>query len=264
MIEGRPLPSHRVSAEQVDHLSVDQHVELLSVLDEFADVFSDKPGLCTLVEHNIVTTPDFKPKAFKAYKIPEVLRQEVDRQINQLLDWDFIEPTQSPMASPIVCALKKDQSIRLAVNYIYLNKHTVHDAFPMPNADDVMWRVSQANFISCFDARSGYWQLPMRDSDSWLTSSVTHRGLYRWKRCPFGLRNSAASFVRMVGMILEPISEFAEAYIDDMGVHSEQWPIHMQHLVAYLTVMREAKLSLDLKKSSFARPEIKMVGHIIG
>jgi len=258
------LPSQRVKTEQIEHLSVEQRVELLSILDEFADVFSDRPGLCSLVEHKIQTTPEFKPKAFKAYRIPEILRQEVDRQIDQLIEWNFIEPAQSPMASPIVCAFKKDKSIRLTVNYVYLNKFTVSDAFPMPNAEEVMWRISQANFISCFDGNSGYWQLPMCEDDSWLTCFVTHRGLYRWKRCPFGLKNSAASFVRMVALILKPISDFAEAYVDDMGVHSSHWSQHLLDLVAYFTVIRQANLTLNLKKSSFARSEITMVGHVIG
>ena len=81
----------------------------------FSDVFSKRPGLCPALQHKIVTTPDFKPKAFKAYRIPQVWRDEVDRQIDQLLEWGFIKPSDSPMATPMVCALKKDQSIRLAV-----------------------------------------------------------------------------------------------------------------------------------------------------
>jgi len=261
---GGALPSQLMTREQVGPITGDQYVLLLKLLDEFADVFVNKPGLCTLVEHRIKTTPDFKPKGFKAYKIPEVLQREVDRQIDQLLEWGFIEPSHSPMASPVVCALKKDQSIRLAVNYIYLNKFTVADAFPMPNADDVMWRICQSNYISCFDARSGYWQVPMCEEDAWLTSFITHRGLYQWKRCPFGLRNSAASFVRMIGMVLKPIADVAEAYVDDVGVHSQGWDKHLHDLVAYLTVMREANLTLNLKKSTFAKPEVKMLGHIIG
>jgi len=53
------------------------------IVDEFAHVFSDKPGLCTIVKHEIVTTTDFKPKSLKAYRLPEELKSEVDRQIDQ-------------------------------------------------------------------------------------------------------------------------------------------------------------------------------------
>ena len=68
----------------------------------------------------------------------------------------------------------------------------------------------------------------------------------------------------MISIVLKPISNFAAAYVDDMGVHSMEWSLHMEHLVAYLTTMRNANLTLKLKKSAFAKPEIKMVGHYVG
>ena len=50
------------------------------------------------------------------------MREEVDRQIDQLREWGVREQSDSPMATPMVCALKKDQSIRLAVK---CNEHPV-------------------------------------------------------------------------------------------------------------------------------------------
>jgi hypothetical protein len=70
--------------------------------------------------------------------------------------------------------------------------------------------------------------------------------------------------VRLISLILKPINDFAEAYVDDMGVHSVGFSQHIEHLIAYLTVIRQSKLTLNIKKSSFAKQEIKMVGHIIG
>jgi len=58
----------------------------LSLLDEFADVFVEKPGLYTTGMHEIHVTPDFKPKRLKAYRVPEILKPEVARHIQELLD----------------------------------------------------------------------------------------------------------------------------------------------------------------------------------
>ena len=60
------------------HLISDQRADLLQLLDRYASCFSERPGFCNLVEHNIDVNSDFKPKKFKAYKIPEVLKPEVD------------------------------------------------------------------------------------------------------------------------------------------------------------------------------------------
>jgi hypothetical protein len=134
----------------------------------------------------------------------------------------------------------------------------------MPNVEDVMWRISQSTFISCYDTTSGYWQTAMAEDSAWLTGFVTHRGLYEWVRSPFGLKNSGAKFVRMLQTVLQPIKNIAEAYVDDTGVHSKTWSTHMINTVAFLTIMRKAGSTLNLGKTVFAQSELKMVGHYVG
>ena len=63
------------------------------------------------------------------------------------------------MASPIVCALKMDKSVRLTCDFRYVNKYTVPNGFSMQNIDEVKLKVGNANFISVFDAKSGIGRL---------------------------------------------------------------------------------------------------------
>ena len=96
----------------------------------------------------------------RPYRVPDAVKPEVDRQIQDLLDMGLIRPSDSPMASPIVCVAKKDGGVRIACDYRYLNSYTVGDAFPMPTIDEVLRNIGRGHFISTFDARSGYWQVP--------------------------------------------------------------------------------------------------------
>ena len=60
-----------------------------------------------------------------AYKVPEKLKDGVEEQIQSMLKQDIIEPSQSPIASPLVCILKGKEGkdgIRLAVDYRYVNR----------------------------------------------------------------------------------------------------------------------------------------------
>ena len=158
------LPSSRIAKERLEHLSFQQQTELLSLLDRYPECFSEVPGYCGLVEHEIRVTNDFKPKRLRAYKVPERLKPEVDRQIQELLTLGFIRPSKSEMASPLVCVLKgKDgkDGVRLAVDYRYVNKYTVGDAYPVPEIGDIIQRMGRARYISSFDAKSGYWQIPV-------------------------------------------------------------------------------------------------------
>jgi len=59
-----------------------------------------------------------------------VFKEEVGRQIADLLSMGLIRRSENPMASPIVCVAKKDGGVRIACDYRYLNSFTVGDAFP--------------------------------------------------------------------------------------------------------------------------------------
>ena len=73
------LPSQKMDAECLTPLDNAQRTELLHVLDQFPECFSDKPGLCEFVTHEIKVMPEFKPKQFKAYMVPEIVNVEIDR-----------------------------------------------------------------------------------------------------------------------------------------------------------------------------------------
>ena len=84
------LPSQKMDSECLTHFDNAQRTELLQVLDHFSECFSNKPGLCELVIHEIKVTPEFKPKQFNAYRVPEIFKGEIDRQIGELLKQSFI------------------------------------------------------------------------------------------------------------------------------------------------------------------------------
>ena len=109
VVNSNLLPSKRINQAAISHPTCDQRVELLKVLDLFPECFAEKPGFCQVVEHEVITLPGFVPKRSKPYKIPEALKDEVDRQIEVLLKDGFIRPSTSPMTSPIVCVLKKNK-----------------------------------------------------------------------------------------------------------------------------------------------------------
>jgi len=56
------LPSRRVDQDKLTYLDVSERAQLCQLLDEFADCFVDKSGLCDVVTHRIQTTPEFVPR----------------------------------------------------------------------------------------------------------------------------------------------------------------------------------------------------------
>ena len=72
----------------------------------------------------------------------------------------IIEPTNSPWASPLVPALKKDGTIRWAIDYRALNKHTVADSFLLPNISQNLERLQGSKIFSTLDAAAAYNTIP--------------------------------------------------------------------------------------------------------
>jgi len=157
------LPSQRVENDKIAHHQPDQRQQLRQLLNEFAERFDDRPGMCDEVGHRIQTTDQFVPRQMRPYRVPDAFKPEVDRQIQDLLDKGLIRPSNSPMPSPIVCVAKKNGGVRIACDYRYLNSFTVGDAYPMLTIDEVLRSIGKGRFISTFDAKSGYWQIPLAE-----------------------------------------------------------------------------------------------------
>ena len=92
--------------------------QFLAALDDSPDIFAEKPGLCKAAVHETNVTPDFKPERLKAYKIPELLKLEVARQVQELHDLGFIRSSNSEMATPTVCVLKGRSAGKRACTYV--------------------------------------------------------------------------------------------------------------------------------------------------
>jgi hypothetical protein len=60
---------------------------------------------------------------------------ELNIQLKQLLDKGFIHPSSSPWGCPALFVKKKDQSLRLCVDYHHLNAITIKNKYPLPRID---------------------------------------------------------------------------------------------------------------------------------
>jgi len=61
---------------------------------------------------------------------------ELKKQIEKLLDKQFIRPSVSPWGAPVMLVKKKDGTMRLCVEYCQLNKITIKNKYPLPRIDD--------------------------------------------------------------------------------------------------------------------------------
>ena len=58
------------------------------------------------------------------------------------------EPSNSPLAAPIVLVTKRDGTTRFCVDYRKLNDVTVKDAYPLPRVDEYLDALAGAKWFS--------------------------------------------------------------------------------------------------------------------
>lgn len=118
----------------------EQLLEAKTLVEEFADLFTDKPGITNLAEHTIQLTTSELIRA-KAYSVPHALKDQVDSEVNLMIDMGIIKPSKAPYASPMVVVRKPDGAVRICVDYRRLNKVSVFDPEPAPKAEDIFVKV---------------------------------------------------------------------------------------------------------------------------
>ena len=93
-------PSARIDGAKLEHIDPQQR-QLMTLLDEFADRFRDKLGLCDAAVHRTRMTSDFVPRQVRPYRVPYKFKPEVDRQFTELFEMGLIHPSDSPMVTDI-------------------------------------------------------------------------------------------------------------------------------------------------------------------
>ena len=77
------------------------------------------------------------------------------------------------------------------------------------------------------------------------TAFICHRGLYQFKRLPFGLMNGPAKFQHFTNRILAPyIGKFCCCYLDDIVFYSKTEDEHDGHLNEIFKTLQEHTLTL--------------------
>ena len=245
------------------HLTQIQAQELDTLLKTHWCVFQDLLGHTVLAEHCIPTDNGTQVR-LPPYRIPHAFREEVHKELKEMLAHSIIEPSTSDWAAPIVLVQKRDKSLRLCVDYRRLNTRSKSDAYPMPRVDDLIDRVGNATYITTLDLTKGYWQVPVAVVDRPKTPFTTPYGLYQFTRMPFGLQGAPATFQRMVNRLLQGLEGLASAYMDDIIVFSTIWDDHLHHLSSVLGRIQEAGLTIKKRKCQFAMAECGYLGYRVG
>lgn len=236
------------------------------VLLEFQDVFEDPKVLppSRIHDHHIPLLPNAAPVNSRPYRYSPLHKDEIEKQVKELLQAGLIVHSSSPFASPVLLVQKKDGSWRFCVDYRKLNAITVKNRFPMPVIDEILDELAGTQYFTKLDMRSGYHQVRMHSTDEHKTTFKTHHNHFQFRVMPFGLTNAPATFQCLMNTILEPfLRKFVLVFLDDILIYSPSLEQHTSHLQQVFYQLRAHKLFMKLSKCSFGQTSLNYLGHII-
>ena len=233
------------------------------MLREFEVVLSGGTGRTGLVKHDI-DVKGSKPIRLSPYRVPQMYRGWMREELDRMSEDGIIEESVSPWGAPVVLVKKKDGSLRFCIDYRRLNEKTDLDAYPMPRIEELIDGLGGAQYLTTIDLARGYWQVPMADKAKELTVFVTPYGLFQFKVMPFGLNGAPAMFQRLMDRVIQGMSEYTVAYLDDLVVNSATWKDHLEHVRQVLVRLRESGLTAKPDKCQFGMKHCRYLGYVVG
>ncbi|KAJ4430359.1 hypothetical protein ANN_22575 [Periplaneta americana] len=195
---------------RLDHIvDIEEKESIRQICHEYVDIFhlpGDTLTATTAAKHHIPTSdvPHERAIHVKPYRIPHVHKEEVNKQVSQMLEDGIVAPSSSPWNFPILVVPKKldasgEKKWRICVDFRELNDVTIGDSYPLSNIQDILDKLGRARFFSALDCASGYLQIPIAEDDRMKTAFSTESGHYEYTRMP--------KFIKDFSELAKPLTE---------------------------------------------------------
>jgi transposase InsO family protein len=209
-------------------------------------------------EHFIVTSgPPIHGRARRLD--PERLKVARD-EFDKMLELGIIRRSDSPWASPLVVAPKPGGGWRPCGDYRRLNEVTEDDRYPLPHIHDFNGNLKGKKVFSVVDLTRGFHHIPVNASDVPKTAVITPFGLFEFLRTPFGLKNAAQAFQRLMDGILRGLGCIF-VYLDDILIASDTAEQHEHDLRELFATLAANDITVNRKKCQLGLSEVTYLGH---
>jgi len=197
-------------------------------------------------------------------KYPNKSKEEpLNKELDALLEADIIEEVDPKERPKHVSAAFLTVNNRLVIDYKPMNKFTKLYIYPVTNPDIIKMKIAGYKYYTVIDMKSGFHLLNIDKAFMKYTTFEANGKLYRFKRAPFGLKNSPGYFNHWVQELLRSFQEFVVAYVDDIIIFSNTLEEHNEHINKVLDLFQTNQIYVSRKKIQLFKTEVKYVGHMV-
>ena len=271
--------SHKVKINEGSHAPFEisnksrSRNALTKILDEYKQwkhLFLKKVTTKALLKHQTwdheIVLESNKTFTFESiYALFEKKLRILREYLNENLKKKFIRKSQSSTRYSILFVLKKNEKLRLCVDYRKLNEITIKNRYSLPNISELQNRLSRAIYFIKLDLRGAYNLIRMKARKEWKTTFRTRYEHYEYMIMSFGLINASTTCQEIINDALrEHLNVFVIAYLDDILIYSKTLKKHKQHVRTMLQCLEQRRLLLKLEKCEFHQFNVEFLGFVVG
>ena len=196
-------------------------------------------------------------------QVPLALQEGAKSELEALLRQGIIVPAgDSPSAwcHPMVVVPKPKGGVRITVDLSKLNDQVLRPTHPSPTPFEAIRAIpAGTRFFTTLDALCGYWQLPLQEDDSHLTTFITPLGRFRYTRGPMGFSATGDEFCRRGDIALAGIPH-CQKVVDDIVLWDSTYQHHIARIFQVLARCRAHGITINADKFVVALPDATFCG----
>jgi hypothetical protein len=209
-----------------------------------------------LIEHRLNVHPQVVPKKQHLRRFAHDKREAIKQEIAKLIHLEWV-------ANPVLVK-KKNHEWRMCVDYTHLNKHCPKDHFGLPRIDQVVDSTVGYVLLCFLDCYLEYHQISLKEADQIKTAFITPYETYAYKTMSFELKNTGATYQRVIQMCFaDQLHRNVEAYVDDVVIKTRNPDDLIADLEETFSSLRRFRWKLNPTKCVFGVPSGKLLGFII-
>lgn len=236
--------------------------EISQLLDKYNDVFKGVG--------KIAQTYDFKlkegyvGKVEPCRKVPFRILETYKQELNSMIDNEIITEVNEPteFVNLVTLARKPNKKIRVCLDPEHLNSCLLREYYRIPTFDEITSKMVGAKVFAVLDASKAFWQIPLTERSSKMTTFQTPFGLYRFLRLPYGVKVAPEVFQKIYVDIFKGITKIA-IYIDDLIIWADTENELKEILQQVFERARNSGIKFNKDKCEFAVSKVKFLGHYI-
>ena len=237
---------------------------LTSLLQKYELVFKEELGHCKNIKAHIVLQPNAEPKFCKPRPIPYSIKEAVSKDLDRLETLGVLEKIpHSDWAAPVVPVMKPSGAVRICGDFkVTVNPQIKVDQYPLPRPEELFASLNGGQQFTKLDFSEAYLQIELDEGGQECLVINTHKGLYQYKRLPFGVSSAPAIFQQVIDQVTQGLQGTA-CYMDDLLITGHNKEEHLKNLEAVLKRIEEYGFRIRKVKCLFLQDSVEYLGHII-